>query len=48
MTEIRRNRSALLEALPRYGKNIQAVIGEKGLKLKADQDWIILFNELNK
>jgi hypothetical protein len=48
MTEIRRNQHALVEALPQYGKRIQAAIGEKGLKLKTDQDWVILFHELNK
>lgn len=48
MTEIRRTKNALVDALPGYAQKIQAAIGEKGLRLKTDQDWVILFNELNK
>ena len=47
MTEIKKNKNALLKALPKYEKNILSIIEKKGLDLKNNQDWIVLFTALN-
>lgn len=45
--EIRHNKNALLEALPGQAGALKAIIQEKKLRLKDNEDWVILFNELN-
>jgi hypothetical protein len=37
----------LLEALPGQADALKAIIQEKKLRLKDNQDWVVLFNELN-
>lgn len=48
MTEIRHNKNSLLESSPVYAPSIRQVLDEKKLKLKADEDWPVLFDELNR
>lgn len=45
--EIRHNKNGLLEALPGQADALKAIIQEKKLRLKDNQDWVVLFNELN-
>ena len=47
MTEIKHNKNALIEALPNKADAIRAIIQAKKLRMKEDQDWVILFDELN-
>lgn len=48
IVEIRHNKTSLMDALPGQAEAIKTIIQEKKLKMKSDQDWIALFNELNK
>ncbi len=45
--QIKKNKNSLLAALPQYANKVQSIIEEKSLKLKTENEWIILFNELN-
>jgi hypothetical protein len=45
--EIRHHKNALPEALPGQADVLRAIIQEKKLRMKDDEDWVILFNELN-
>jgi hypothetical protein len=47
ITEIKKNKNALVKALPKYEKNIESIIEKNGLDLKKNEDWIVLFNALN-
>ena len=47
IAEVKHNKNALLEALPAQADAIKAIILEKKLKMKSDEDWVTLFNELN-
>ncbi|HEY8968904.1 MAG TPA: hypothetical protein VIM64_07420 [Puia sp.] len=46
--EIRHNKNGLLEALPGQADALKAIIQEKKLRMKDDEDWVILFSELNR
>jgi len=48
MVAIKKNKSALEEALPQYAGIIQSIIQQKNLKLKTENEWVSLFEELNK
>lgn len=48
MIEFKKNKNALLAALPQYSNKIRAIIQEKHLKLKGETEWVMLFNELNQ
>jgi hypothetical protein len=37
-----------MEALPGQAEAIRTIIQEKKLKMRSDEDWVTLFNELNK
>jgi hypothetical protein len=45
---IKKNKNSLEEALPQYSNMIQSIIEQKKLKLKAESDWVALFDEMNK
>jgi len=45
---IKKNKSSVLEALPQYSNKIQSIMQANSLKLKSENELIILFNELNK
>jgi hypothetical protein len=44
---IKKNKNAILEALPQYANKIQSIIQASSLKLKSESELIILFNKLN-
>ncbi len=46
MIQIKKNKNSILEALPEYTNKIESIKQEKGLKLKNEEEWIILINEL--
>ncbi|MDO6435268.1 hypothetical protein Q4E93_31920 [Flavitalea sp. BT771] len=46
-TEIKHNKNALIEALPGEADAIRTIIRDKKLRMKGDQDWVILFDGLN-
>lgn len=48
ISPVKKNKKSLLAALPQYANDIESIIKEKNLKLKTEEDWVILFNELNK
>jgi hypothetical protein len=43
----KKNKKSLSDILPQYESVIQSTIQTKNLKLKSDNDWFILFNEMN-
>lgn len=47
MVEIKKNKNALMSALPQYAERIQKITTEKRLRLKSDADWYILLSELS-
>ena len=48
MTAIKKNKNSLTDALPQYAQLIEAITSQKNLKLKKENDWTVLFDELNK
>jgi hypothetical protein len=40
------SKNGVMESLPRYAEQMRVIIKERGLKLKEDADWVILFDEL--
>jgi hypothetical protein len=48
MIEIRQNRNSLMSALPAEANRIETILSSNKMKLKQKNDWIVLFNELNK
>lgn len=47
MVEIKKNKNSLLEALPQYASRIREIMDTKKLRLKSDQEWAVLLNELS-
>jgi hypothetical protein len=46
IVEIKKNRNSLIEALPQYAARIQSIIDAHHLRLKTDEDWSTLMDEL--
>jgi hypothetical protein len=46
IVEIKKNKNALMEALPGYAVRIKTITDAKGLRLKSNEDWIVLLHEL--
>jgi hypothetical protein len=46
LVEIKKNKNALMEALPQYAEKIKSITEKKKLRLKTDADWSILLIEL--
>lgn len=44
---VKKNKNALVEALPEYADKIQSIIQQNNLKLKSDLEWNILLNKLS-
>lgn len=47
MVEIKKNKNALMEALPQYAERIKSITDKKKLRLKSDEDWVILLTDLS-
>ena len=47
MAAIKKNKTSLAAALPRYAEQIKTIVSAKDLRLKDDEEWIILFDALN-
>ena len=43
-----KDKKALVEALPEFAEQIEAIVGERQLKFKKDTDYAIILEELNK
>ena len=48
LTAIKKNKSSLEDALPQYTNLIQSIIQQNNFKLKTENEWASLFDELNK
>ena len=47
ITQIKKNKNSLEDAIPQYSNIIQSIIQERNLKLKTENEWASLFDELN-